>query len=308
MEIIHSYGQLNMQKKTAVAIGYFDGMHLGHKELIRKMREYALENDLLPTILTFDMSRMRAEGKGKKDLFPREYTLNLAEEMGVKVYAEIPFSRIRDMNPDVFCREVLASENGLNVGAVFCGNNFRFGKNRSGAVANLERCGEKARFSVEVIDDIYVDGEVVSTSKIKEAIEAGDIKIANNMLGRPYSIKGEVIHGNHLAQGLGFPTANQRYPANVLVPKKGVYLTITEIYGKQYRSITNVGTRPTVTNDEEATAETHILDFNNDIYGETIQVLFYDFIRSEQRFGSRQELVDTVISNISLARKAKYPV
>lgn len=308
MEISRDLEQLNIQKKTAIAVGYFDGMHLGHKALISEMVMFARKKDMIPVLLTFDMTELRADGKGKKDLFPREQTISLVEELGVEVFAEIPFGEIKEMSPVDFCEKVLAKDKGLNAGAVFCGEDFRFGKDRSGKVEDLKNFGEKLGYAAITIEDVYINGEIVSTSRIKEAIEEGDIITANSMLGRPYSIYGEVVHGNHLAQELGFPTANQRVPSNVIVPRKGVYLTITEIEGKRYRSITNVGTRPTVTYDLLSTAETHILDFNGDLYGKNILVYFYEFIRPEQKFESRQELVDTVISNINYARKADHPI
>ena len=303
MEIIYSIEQLNTNKKTAVAVGYFDGMHLGHQELIRRMQEYARSNDLIPSILTFDMSGMRAEGKGERDLFPREHTLSMAEDMGVEVFTDIPFDSIRDMSPEEFC-SVVADKTCLNAGAVFCGEDFRFGKDRAGTVADLEAYGTDMGFAVIRIDDVYINGSTVSTSKIKEAVEDGDIKTANRMLGFPYQLTGEVIHGNHLAKGLGFPTANQRYPSGVIVPKKGVYLTETEAFGERYRSITNVGTRPTLTEDTVSTAETHIIGFSGDLYGKSIKVFFYEFIRPEQKFDSAEELKQVVQENIAYTRNA----
>lgn len=306
MDIIRGIGQLNTEKKTAIAVGYFDGMHLGHKELIHKMLQYATEHELIPTILTFDMSELRAEGKGRQDLFPREYSIDKAEQMGVALYVEIPFGQIREMSPETFCKTVLADMNGLNAGAVFCGEDFRFGKNRVGSISELSSFGKAMDFAVHIVDEIYLGDEIISTSKIKELMASGQIKRANKMLGEPYSIEGEVVHGNHLAKGMGFPTANILIPADIMIPKNGVYLTETEFDDMRYRSITNVGTRPTVTTDIEATAETHILDFSGDIYGKKIKVRFYEFIRPERKFDSREQLVETVLSNINYAIKSQY--
>ena len=305
MDIILSFDQQDIQKKTAIAVGYFDGMHLGHRELIRKMCRYAEENDLLPTILTFDMSELRAEGKGKNDLFSKKHNMALAEEMGVEVFADVPFGLIREMAPEEFCKTVLSGANSLNAGAVFCGVDFRFGKNRTGTVTDLYACGDHLGFSVIAINGVKIDGEVVSTSKIKEAVSKGDIERANRMLGKPYSISGEVIHGNHLARGMGFPTANILLQEGVISPKQGVYITEASIAGERYRSITNIGTRPTVTNDVISTAETHILDFDKDIYGDNIEVLFYKFIRPEQKFESAETLKQVVHANIAMARVYK---
>ncbi|MBQ6148019.1 MAG: riboflavin biosynthesis protein RibF [Oscillospiraceae bacterium] len=303
MEIIRTIGKLNTEKKTAVAVGYFDGMHIGHQELIRQMLQCAKDNDLLPAILTFDMHTFRAAGKGKHDLFPRSYTTHLAEKAGVELYVDLPFEEIRVLEPDQFASAVLG-EGFLHAAAVFCGDDFRYGKDRAGNVDDLRTEGEKNGFTANVVDSVMLDGEAVSTSRIKEHMKLGEIREANRMLGKPYSMYGEVIHGNHLAQGMGFPTANIRLPAEILSPRKGVYLTETIVDGVRYRSITNIGTRPTITDDIESTAETHILDFDQNLYGKRIRILFYDFIRPEQKFGSAEELKHMVRSNIEQARNA----
>jgi len=307
LEIIRTIGKLNTEKKTAVAVGYFDGMHIGHQELIRQMLQCAKDNDLLPAILTFDMHTFRAAGKGKHDLFPRSYTTHLAEKAGVELYVDLPFEEIRDLEPDQFASAVLG-EGFLHAAAVFCGDDFRYGKGRAGDVDDLRTEGMRNGFTANVVESVMLDGEAVSTSRIKELMKLGEIREANRMLGKPYSMYGEVIHGNHLAQGMGFPTANIRLPAEILSPRKGVYLTETIIDGVRYRSITNIGTRPTITQDVESTAETHILDFNQNLYGKEIRVLFFDFIRPEQKFNSEADLVEMVQSNIEQARAADYMV
>ena len=304
MEIIRTIGKLNTEKKTAVAVGYFDGMHIGHQELIRQMLQCAKDNDLLPAILTFDMHTFRATGKGKHDLFPRSYTTHLAEKAGVELYVDLPFEEIRNLEPDQFASAVLG-EGFLHAAAVFCGDDFRYGKGRAGDVDDLRAEGKKNRFNANVVESVMLDGEAVSTSRIKELMKLGEIKEANRMLGKPYSMYGEVIHGNHLAKGMGFPTANINLPAEILSPRKGVYLTETIVDGVKYCSITNIGTRPTITNDVESTAETHILDFDQNLYGKRIRILFFDFIRPEQKFESKEELRRIVLQNIKYARESK---
>ena len=302
MEIVHSVRKLNTKKKTAVAVGYFDGMHLGHQELIHRMIEYAKKYNYSPAILTFDMHILRAEGKGKHDLFPREYTMHLAEKEGIDFYIDLPFEEIRNLKPDQFAKNILG-EQFLCADAVFCGSDFRYGRDRAGTIENLKLSGKENNFSVYEVEAVTLDGEIISTTRIKEFMKEGNVKEANRMLGKPYSICGEVIHGNHLAQLMGFPTANILVPDSILPPKKGVYLTETIFHGHNYRSITNIGTRPTITDDVKSTAETHILDFNDDIYGEKILVKFYEFIRPEQKFNNVEELKRTVIQNINYAKE-----
>ena len=301
MEIVRTIKKLNTTKKTAVAVGYFDGMHIGHQELIHQMTEYARSNDLVSAILTFDMHALRPEGKGKQDLFSREYTMFLAEKAGVEIYADLPFENIRDLEPDQFACRVLG-EQFLHADAIFCGNDFRYGKDRIGTIKNLRIEGESVDFSVHAIEEVALNGVAVSTTKIKELMKDGNVREANQMLGKPYSIYGEVVHGNHLAYSMGFPTANILMPDNILTPKRGVYLTETLYNGEKYLSITNIGTRPTITADIKTTAETHILDFDRMIYGKNICVRFYDFIRSEQKFDSIEQLEKIVKENIALAR------
>ena len=304
MEVVRSIKKLNTEKKTAVAVGYFDGMHLGHQELIRRMMRYAENNDLVSAILTFDMQSLRAEGKGKHDLFPREYTMHLAEKEGINYYIDLPFEEIRDLDPDQFAYKVLGGHL-LRSDAVFCGDDFRYGKDRAGTTESLLLEGKSNSFSVHVVESVTIGGEVISTTKIKELMKAGNVREANRMLGKPYSLYGEVIHGNHLAQGMGFPTANIVMPDSILPPRKGVYLTETVYSGNIYRSITNIGTRPTITDDVESTAETHILNFAGSVYGQEITVLFYEFIRPEKRFNGKDELIRTVQENIKYARNAE---
>lgn len=301
MEIIRTIGKLNTEKKTAVAVGYFDGMHIGHQELIRQMLQCAKDNVLLPAILTFDMHTFRAAGKGKHDLFPRSYTTHLAEKAGVELYVDLPFEEIRDLEPDQFATAVLG--NGfLHAGAVFCGDDFRYGKDRAGGVEQLIEEGKSNGFLVDSVACVVKDGDVVSTTRIKELIRRGAICEANRLLGRPYSISGEVIHGNHLAQSMGFPTANLLFPRNILSPPKGVYRTEIVIGDHAYSSITNIGTRPTVTQDTDFTAETHILDYDRDIYGEVVTIKFYEYIREERKFSSITDLINEVNADIDYVR------
>ena len=305
MKTVHTVQQLNIACRTAVAIGYFDGMHLGHRKLIGEMVRYAEEKELIPVLLTFDMSGFRAAGKGGKDLFPRERTNSLAEEMGVELFVDLPFEAIHDMGPETFCEEILSGEKNLYADAVFCGEDFRFGKNRSGSVKDLKALGEAKGFSVVTVDEVIADGEVISTTRIKNYLENGNIKRVNLMLGMPYSVSGEVVHGNHLAKGMGFPTANIHFPTEIVSPKKGVYLTETLIGEDRYRSITNIGTRPTITSDTVSTAETHILDFDGDLYGQNIKILFYEYVRQEQKFSNVETLKRIVLENIEYARKTE---
>lgn len=306
MRIICSREEYTETRRAAVAVGYFDGMHIGHAELIRVMKREAEANGLAAVLLTFDMSALRAGGKGTKDLITRDQKLRLACESGVDYYVELRFDEVRELSPELFSAEILGTPF-LNAAVVCSGTDFRFGRNRAGSVRDLEILGTQIGFRSIAVEEVRVDGIAVSTSLIKQKIRDGKITEANRMLGYSYQLEGTVIHGNHLAHGMGFPTANITLPEEIVSPKRGVYLSQTIIGERKYRSITNIGVRPTVTDDVEPTAETHILDFDGDLYGQKILLLLHEFIRPEQRFASAEELVGTVKENIRYARTAQLP-
>ena len=305
MEIISGKTAYKETRKSAVAVGYFDGMHVGHMALIRAMLTAAEAGGLASVLLTFDMSSFRAEGKGTQDLITRAQKVRIAEETGVEYFAEIPFEKVRDLSPEKFVEQVLGSDF-LKAEIVCIGTDFRFGKGRKGSAEDLVRIGKDAGFRTLTVEEVCVGDTIVSTSAIKELIRDGRIGEADVMLGYPYRIEGTVIHGNHLAAGMGFPTANLLIPKETVPPRRGVYLSRTLIGAESYKSITNIGTRPTVTEDTEPTAETHLLDFSEDLYGKSVAVLLYEFIRPEQRFSSAEDLIRTVRANIEYAESKDY--
>ncbi len=304
MKVICSREEYLETRRSAVAVGYFDGMHIGHAELIRVMKREAEKNGLAAVLLTFDMRSLRPDGKGAKDLITRDQKLRHARDLGVDYYVELRFNEVRDLLPEEFSAQILGSRF-LKAAVVCSGTDFRFGRNRSGSAVDLADLGAVNGFRSIAVEEVCIGGEAVSTTLIKEKIRNGEIGAVNRMLGYPYQLEGIVIHGNHLAHGMGFPTANITLPEEIVSPKRGVYLSQTVIGNRKYRSITNIGIRPTVTDDVEPTAETHILDFDGDLYGQKILLLLYEFIRPEQRFSSAEELIETVKDNIRYARTAQ---
>ena len=289
--------------RTAAAVGYFDGMHRGHMSVLRATLEQAEKHGLSPAVLTFDMSRFRSPGKGRKDLSPSEFRRKKAEELGFEQYAELDFSSICGMSCEEFVDGILGPA-GLNAGAVVCGDDFRFGRGRAGDAEYLGTlCGQRG-ISVISVPAVMEDGEPVSTSRIKKLIEDGDMETANRLLGYPYFIEGTVTHGNHLAHRLGFPTANVEIHQDLVSPRRGVYLSLTEADGRKWKSITNIGVRPTVTEDVIPVCETHLVDYSGDLYGRTLKTELLSFIRPEKQFSSVEELKQTVLSNVEYARSA----
>ena len=289
-----------MQQPTAVAIGYFDSIHLGHARVLSVAAQAASEG-LLPTVLTFDMQAVRPQGKGQQDLFSLDQRKRYIAELGMEQFVQIPFGLVREMSPEDFVQQIL-TKNGLNAKLVVVGTDFRFGYQRAGSAEDLRLLCEKAGIRAVSVDAVMAGGEEVSTSRIKALIQEGQVEEAAQLLGRPYEVEGVVEDGNHLARILGFPTANIPFPSGCLVPKRGVYRSIAIIQGESYPAITNIGVRPTVTKDVRETTETHLIGFEGDLYGQTIRVSLLEFIRPEKKFDSQEELRKEVMANIQYSQ------
>ncbi len=299
MTVTDKIAPLNV--KTAVAIGYFDAIHRGHRLILDTALDHARRMQLHPAVFTFSMSGKRASGKGKKDLITESAKKKLIAQLGVEYYVSPAFEDICDLSGKQFVEEIL-SKKCLNAAVVVCGKNFRFGKDRECGVKELTRLCGPYGIQVFAMDPVMLDGDRVSTTRIKAALEKGNIQLVNRLLGYNYSIEGRVTDGNHKARDLGFPTANIVFPKECVLPQKGVYISDTEIDGEHYRSVTNIGTRPTLTDDEDSVVETHLIDFKEDIYGFDIKVTLLKFVRPEQKFDSVEDLVEIVKQNIELAR------
>ena len=287
--------------KTAVAIGYFDAVHLGHRLILDTAVRYAKEMELFPAVFTFEMGSRRASGKGKKDLIPLRTKKKQIASLGIEYYVSPAFEDICDMTGKEFVENILTGKC-LNAAVVVCGKDFRFGKNRECGIKELAKyCGPYG-IQVITVDPVMMDGDRISTTRIKAELEKGNIQAVNKMLGYNYGVEGTVIHGNHVARDLGFPTANVLFPEECVLPQKGVYISDTFIDGMVFRGITNIGTRPTLTEDEQAVVETYMIDLDQDIYGFDINVTLLKFVRPEQKFDSVDELVEKVNQNIELAK------
>ena len=187
----------------------------------------------------------------------------------------------------------------LNAVKVVCGPDFRFGRGAAGNVDSLRKYGAKYGFEVSTVDPVVVDGNVVSSSRIRELLSEGDVKKANALLGYRYKIKRSVEDGNHIGRTIDFPTINQSFEEGQLIPAYGVYATSVVIDGKQYDAITNIGVKPTVEKDCRPLAETHILGFSGDLYGKTLEVSFSDFLRPERKFDSLDALKNQIKTDIN---------
>lgn len=293
-----------IQAESSVALGCFDGVHIGHSKIISSTVEVAKNEGLISVVWSF-----QAPPKGilsdKTDsitvLTPPTEKKRLIRDLGVDVLFCVPFNeKIAKLSPRDFFENIILKR--LNAKHIFCGFNYRFGYKGEGDIKLLGALCEEFNISLTVIDEITVDKVTVSSSAIRSYLLGGELENAQKMLGRPFAIKGKVKDGQHLGRTLGFPTVNQEVPKGKISIKNGVYLTRVK-FGKALKyGVTNIGMRPTV-NGTEPICETHILDFSGDLYGKTVTVEFIKFIRGEQKFNSLDELTKQVQKDIAEARK-----
>ncbi len=295
------YDELTGTKaETAVALGFFDGVHRGHRAVIGRAVEEG-KNGLLPTVLTFSTEHAQpARKRGMKKILTERLFLEAMENMGVEIVETPPFEGIMNLTPREFVEEVLCGC--LKAKAVVCGRDFRFGKGASGDLSLLwELCGEYG-IRLEAVDPLLDGGKPISSTRIRQCLADGAIETANWLLGYRYSFDFEVAHGNELGRTIGIPTINQIFPEQYLVPRFGVYASYTDLDGRRYKSITNVGVKPTIKGNRLPLAETHIMGVDDHLYGQNIKVSLAKFIRPEKKFASFEELTAEIRANIDLIR------
>lgn len=283
--------------ELAAALGSFDGLHLGHRQVIGNTLSAP---GLRPAVITFQQNPLVSlQKKSVPLLTTNEQKLALLEEMGVEVVYLLPFEQIRNMEPEDF---VEALYRVCRVRALSCGFNFRFGKNGRGDAGLLkELCREKG-IELSVTPPVSVAGETVSSTRIRACLEQGDVQQAGQLLGRPFGYDFEVTHGRQLGRTWGTPTINQPFPAGYVLPRFGVYASLVEVEGQKYYGVTNIGVKPTVGSDC-ALSETWIPEFSGDLYGKKVPVELLDFIRPERKFDSLDQLKNEILENGVLARK-----
>lgn len=283
--------------ELAAALGSFDGLHLGHRQVIGNTLSAP---GLRPAVITFQQNpSVSLQKKPVPLLTTNEQKLALLEEMGVEVVYLLSFEQIRDMEPEDF---VEALYRVCRIRALSCGFNFRFGKNGRGDAGLLkELCREKG-IELSVTPPVSVAGETVSSTRIRACLEQGDVQQAGQLLGRPFGYDFEVTHGRQLGRTWGTPTINQPFPAGYVLPRFGVYASLVEVEGQKYYGVTNIGVKPTVGSDC-ALSETWIPEFSGDLYGKKVPVELLDFIRPERKFDSLDQLKNEILENGVLARK-----
>lgn len=270
-------------KKSAVALGFFDGVHLGHREVIRLSAEQK-ENGFVPSVFTFNPDAVSDRKNSAGYIYGTEEKSELLRECGIEEILSSDFEEVCDLSGEEFVKNILVDK--MSAGFVCCGNNFRFGKNALCGVNELHELGKKYGFEVRTAGDIKIEGKTVSSTEIRRFLLDGDVVKAHMFLGRPYSINKKVVHGAELGRTIGFPTLNQVFDRNQLVLKYGVYASDVFINGNWYRAMTNIGMKPTVNYGGMPLAETHIIDFSGDLYNKRISINILEFIRPEKKFDS----------------------
>ena len=276
---------------SAVALGYFDGIHMGHRAVLEKALSFAKENDLVPVVLLFDVHpRKLVSGNVPPMLMSEEKKRERLLQMGFAV-ADFDFRNGMNYTPEEFAEKVLLER--LNAKAVSCGYDYRYGKGGAGNAKTL--CEYLAPMGIRVFTQIPVllGGEAVSSTRIRELVMAGEIRKANELLGDFFSYDLVVKHGDGVGHTLGFPTINQFFPEDFIVPRFGVYASRVKLSGRYYPAVTNVGTRPTVDGDSMR-SETCIIGFSGDLYGKKVEVSLLGYIRGEVKFPSLDELKNQV--------------
>jgi len=291
-------------KANYVALGSFDGLHLGHLSLIRKAISLAKENNGNSMVFTYKnhpLSIIKPE-LAPKIIMDLQSKLQCLKNENVDVVAIRTFSKeFMEMSPEDFVK-VLSVD--YNVKGIIVGFNFRFGHKNEGDIKLLESLKEKYGYEVWVMEPFKYNNEVISSTRIRKSILKGEVNEAIKMLSRPYSIRGIVKHGKKLGRTIGFPTANLGFDEKIIIPKIGVYYTNVIWNNKIFKGITSVGYNPTV-NGQDLTIETYILDFDNEIYGQEIEVLFVDRIRDEKKFDSLDALVEKLKEDKEFAVNSK---
>ena len=289
--------------KRVIALGFFDGVHLGHGALLRRVSEIAEQLGAVPAALTFhphpdsvvrgEEVKLITSPEGRADLMRRNY--------GIQDVIVVPFDQKTMQMPwENFVTDCLVEENGAV--HVVAGHDFRFGYRGQGTPERLRaKCAELG-IGCDIVPKVEMDGITISSSYIRTLIAEGDVERARQFLGHPYTLVGEVGHGKRLGSALGFPTVNLSFSEGMLTPANGVYATQVWVDNTPYAAAVNVGVRPTVEDNGRINAEGFLLDFSGDLYGRNLRMEFYRFLRRERNFSSLEELQAEVMHNAEQTR------
>ena len=304
MKLVHHLNELGGSgRKLCLAIGFFDGVHLGHQQIIRQTTTDARQHEASALIITFDRhpNAVVAPERTPALIYPLAQKLRTIESLGVDVTLLIHFDKtFSERSGEDFVR-ALARDAG-QIHSICVGANFVFGHKRSGNVELLRRLGAELHFAVHGLAAVSLDGKAVSSTRIRQAISAGELDGASQMLGRAYALTGKVVAGDQLGRQLGFPTANLDVSGLVL-PPKGVYAAHAKTREGSYRAVVNIGSRPTVrTPKPQLRVEAHLLEFHGELYDQEVELVLVDKLREERKFPSLEALREQIARDIEQAR------
>jgi len=304
VQLLHNANELTAgSQKVCLAIGFFDGVHLGHQQIIRQTIADARKHGDLALVITFDQhpNTVVAPSRVPPLIYSLPQKLRTIESLGPEATLLIHFDKaFSQKTGETFIRELAADWSGIQ--SICVGANFTFGHKRGGNVELLKKLGSELKFSVHGMAAVSLDGRTVSSTRIREAIRAGNLDTASQMLGRDYSIAGRILEGDKLGRRLGFPTANLD-PAGLAVPPSGVYAVHAIVRGQRYRAVLNIGTRPTLGDaNPPLRIEAHLLNFTGELYGEEMELVFGEKLRDEQKFPSLDDLKAQIARDIARAK------
>ncbi|MCM1569609.1 MAG: bifunctional riboflavin kinase/FAD synthetase [Roseburia sp.] len=302
MEIISGALDFWLEKNTAVAIGKFDGIHIGHRRLIKELLSQK-DKGLLACVFTFDPPPAVLFGQADGgELTTKEEKRRIFEELGIDILIEFPLTReSAAIEPETFVEEILVGR--MRTKYIAAGADLSFGAGGRGNAGLLCGLSERYGFAVETIDKVCVRGEEVSSTCIRALLEEGNMETAAEYLGIPYRMTGKVVHGKRIGHTLGFPTVNLVPEAEKLLPPFGVYFTKIWYKGRAYDGVSNIGCKPTVTEKRIIGVETYLYDFSEEIYGEEITVFFHAYRRPERRFESLEALAAQLQEDMAAGEK-----
>lgn len=294
MQIFEDIRNLQKNLNTVLTLGTFDGIHLGHQEIIKALVNHSNENGFRNIVITFypHPRTVVSNGFDIKLLTTQNEKKEIFESLGVQNLLTISFTKeFASLSPEEFINQYLI--NSIGVSEIILGHDHHFGKGRGGNAELLTQIGKQKGFSVKIIEPFYVNDEIVSSTRIRNALLTGDIIKANKMLGRKYSFSGIVVSGDKRGRELGYPTANIKLSSqDKLLPAIGVYAVYVLIGNEKHNGLLSIGNRPTFYNDGEVVTEVYIYDFNREIYDETIKIELVERLRGEEKFDSADALIE----------------
>ena len=289
MIVITSLEELEQINKSAVTIGKFDGLHKGHKALIEKTVDYAKKNNMKNVVFTFSNHPANFfESEKVRKIITNKDKINTMKDLGVDIVINLPFDEFMTKISAIdFVEKILVKK--LNAKKIYVGHDFTFARNKEGDAILLKALGGEYDFDVDIVKPIKINNIRVSSTYIRNLLAQGKVESVKEYLGSNYIVEGIVIEGKQIGRTMGFPTANLKFKENLILPRIGIYATKVYIGDKVYIGATNIGFNPTV-RVEKLSIETHILQFNEDIYGKNIKIEFLERIRDEKKFNSLDEL------------------